>query len=261
MGFSLGSIGKIFSKPVKIIAGPMFGSPDKVKWTDPRRMIAPPSKEESALLGKLYPYSINSLNRSNVIGNMAWRSGLLGSALGQHNRLFGRTLSSLNSIAQGELPDPYKRAINSVFKTQLGGILDQTAKRGIVNSSITQRAVSDALNKTMDVQVNYLPIAAKMSTLPYEFGTAKPLGLFGAFREMEKDYLQYPANLWSTLMTARHGVRAMPIVQKGNSGLLGALAPLGGALLGGYLGGPVGASIGMQAGGMLGNGLSAVFRE
>ncbi|WP_457641461.1 hypothetical protein [Persephonella sp.] len=259
----MGFFSSIF-KPVKKLFGGagkvLFGEKDKVQWTDPRKMIAPASPQEKALLGKLYPYGMTSLSRANTLGNMTWNSGLLGQAFNTHKNLYDQTMGNLQSIAGGNLPDPYKRAVESTFKTQLGDILNQTAKRGIVNSSITQRAINDALTKAMDMQVNYLPVAAQMTTLPYTFGTTKPLGLFGSMRELEKDYLSYPSNLWNTLMTARYGLRATPIVQKGNAGLLGALSAAGGAAIGGMAGGPQGAMIGGQLGGALGSSLSASFR-
>ena len=249
MGF-FKSILKPFSRMFGGTGKVLFGEKDKVKWTDPRRMIAPASPQEKALLGKLYPYSISSLNRANTLGNMAWNSGLLGQALNNHRNLFGQTINELQDIASGNLPDPYKRAVNTVFKNQLGDILNQTAKRGIVNSSITQRAINDALTKAMDMQVNYLPVAARMTTLPYTFGTTKPLGLFGSMRELEKDYLSYPSNLWNAIMTARHGVVAQPIVKKGSGGLLGAMMPALGSGLGFAIGGPVGGAIGGSLGGL-----------
>ncbi len=224
MGF-LGSFGKL-----------LFGSKDKVQYQDPRKLIAPPSEQEKALLGSLYPYSMSSLKRATTLGDKAY--GFL-----------TPMMNNLNAITGGVLPYSYKRAVNTVFKNQLGDILNQTAKRGIVNSSVTQKAINDALTKAIDMQVNYLPVAAKMSVLPFD-----------TLRELEKDYLSYPSNLWNTLMTARYGLRAMPIVQKGNAGLLGALTAAGGAAIGGAVGGPAGAMIGGQLGGALGNSLSASLR-
>ena len=249
MGF-FSSIFKPFKRMFGGTGKVLFGEKDKVQWTDPRKMIAPASPQEKALLGKLYPYGMTSLSRANTLGNMAWNSGLLGQAFDTHKNLYDKTMGSLQSIAGGNLPDPYKRAVNTVFKTQLGDILNQTAKRGIVNSSIAQRAINDALTKAMDMQVNYLPVAAQMTTLPYNFGTAKPLGLFGSMREFEKDYLSYPANLWNTLMTARHSVVAQPIVKRGSGGLLGAMMPALGSGLGFAIGGPVGGAIGGSLGGL-----------
>ena len=229
------------------------GEKDKLNWIPPEKLIAKPTEQETALLGGLFPYAQSSIGRARNVGNIAWNSGLLGQALNNHRWLFGQTINELQDIASGNLPDPYKRAVNTVFKNQLGDILNQTAKRGIVNSSITQRAINDALTKAMDMQVNYLPVAAKMTTLPYTFGTTKPLGLFGSLRDIEKDYASMPANMWNSLMSARYRVTAMPVVKKGKPGLLGGLGMLGGAAIGAYFGGPAGALVGSQIGGYLGN--------
>ncbi|WP_297452599.1 hypothetical protein [Persephonella sp.] len=264
----------LFGGLFKGIGKALFGSSDKIKWADPRRMIAPASPQEKGLLDSLYPYAKSSLSRANTLGNLAWNSGLLGQALNNHRWLFGQTLGTfnntlgqLNRISHGELPASYKRAVNSMFKTQFGDILNQTAKRGIVNSSITQRAINDALQKAVDTEVKYLPLAAELAKQPlgvamskYNFGISQLLGLFGSMREFEKDYLSYPANLWNTMMTARHGVVAQPIVKKGKPGLLGALGTLGGAAVGAYFGGPVGALMGAQTGGLLGNSIATTFR-
>ena len=235
----MGLFGSIL-KPFKSVFGglgkALFGSPDKVKWTDPRKMIAPPSPQEKALLGKLYPYALSSFGRSSAVGNKAY--GLL-----------QKSFDNLNKISNFELPDPYKRAIESTFKDQLGRVLNETAKRGIVNSSITQGAINDALRKTFEMKANLLPQALQMSVAP-----------FSTLRDIEKDYLQMPSNMWAQLMNARYGVRAMPVVQKGSPGLLGALGMGAGAGIGAYLGGPVGAMVGGQIGGALGSSLASSLR-
>ena len=214
-------------KPFKRIGKTLVGSPDKVKWTDPRKMIAPPSPQEKALLGKLYPYAMSSFGRSSAVGNKAF--GLL-----------QNSFDNLNKIANFELPDPYKRAIESTFKDQLGGILNETAKRGIVNSSITQGAINDALRKTFEMKANLLPQALQMSVAP-----------FSTLRDIEKDYLQMPSNMWAQLMNARYGVRATPGVQRGSGGLLGAIMPSLGGAIGTAVGGPIGDFLGSKIGNFL----------
>ncbi len=247
------NFGKFFRRAFGGVGGALRGSKDKLNWIPPEKLIAKPTWQETALLGSLFPYAQSSIGRARNIGNVAWNGGFLNQALNAHRELYGQTLNNLKSIGQGELPDSYKRAVNRVFKTQLGNILSQTAKRGVVNSSITQRAINDALTKAMDMQVNYLPVAAQMTTLPYTFGTTKPLGLFGSMRDIEKDYASMPANMWNTMMSARHRVTAMPVVKKGKPGLLGGLGMLAGAATGAYFGGPTGALVGSQIGGYLGN--------
>ncbi len=222
-------IGKFFSRLFGGVGKALKGEKDKLDWISPEKLIAKPSEQETTLLKNLFPYAKTSLTRASDVGQKAY--GFL-----------GPLENNLLSISQGVLPSPYKKAVNRVFNEQLGGTLNNLANRGVINSSVGQRAISNALNRAMDMQVNYLPIAAKMSTLPYS-----------TFRDIEKDYLVYPSNLWNTMMTARHGVRAMPIVQKGKPGLLGVIGSVGGAVLGGSVGGPMGAMLGSQLGGYLGN--------
>ncbi len=249
-------IGKLFGGVGKALTG----TRDKASWIPPSQLVAKPTWQEKALLDSLFPYAKSNIGKARNIGDIVWNGGFLNQALNAHRGLYGQTLNNLKSIGQGELPDTYKRAINRAFKTQLGDILNQTAKRGIVNSSITQRAINDALTKAMDMQVNYLPVAAKMAMTPYSFGVSQPLGLFGSLRDIEKDYASTPANMWNTMMSARHRVTAMPVVQKGKPGLLGPLGMGLGAWVGYSLGGPIGALIGSQAGGYFGNTLGYQFR-
>lgn len=401
MGFSLGSIVKPVFSPVKRIFGgaikhplktiggaliggslgggslskSLFGSPDKLQWTDPRKMIAPPSWQEEGLLGKLYPiaqrelsnyYNIDRLlnsplgqiNYTTPIRNISYTTPirnipdlfhrrfprhrlpsrptaqgmiigtigdlqrnnnvhkhkggwlrralnlyktynryaspirrnngtLLTTSLSEFGKRYGQTLNKLDALSNaatgllnspemwqarrtafGELPFSFEQMIQNHFQNQMGGILNETAKRGIVNSSITQKAIADALQNTFNERAKYLPIAQELALTPLKakagllplaenltlqpvkFAVDAPLGLFGSLRDIQKDYIAYPANLWNSLMTARHGVVAQPIVRKGSGGLLGAMMPALGSGLGFAIGGPLGGAMGGWLGGL-----------
>lgn len=274
------------------VSNTVLGKPDKIDFIPPEKLIPPPSEKETALLNQLYPYAIDSIGKSRAIYNKLWRTGLLDASLNTHRSLFNRalgdivasgdeltnayrqsldrltpiqqrldrtldsSLQQLQTISKGYLPDSYKQAINSLFKSQLGGILDKTARRGIVNSSITQRAISDALQRANDLQVNYLqqasnlakqplsavlssapmqtslatapfryastyaPLKSQLATTGYRFGTEEPLRQLRAVKNIEDSYLQFPANLYNSMLTSRYRVQSTPIVKPGSPGLL-----------------------------------------
>ena len=180
--------------------------------------------------------------------------------------------------ARGELPQSFVDLIRNQFSKQVGGVLNTMASRGIVNSSVTQNAISQALQNTLAERARYLPLVQglalnalrqKASLLPLaeravlqplRFGAGAPIGLWTTLREIQKDYLSFPANLYTQMMSARHSVRGVPVVQRGSPGLLGPILGLGGAVLGGLLGGPMGAYAGYSIGSGLGYGISAAWR-
>lgn len=177
--------------------------------------------------------------------------------------------------ARGELPQSFEDMIRNQFSRQVGGILNTMASRGIINSSVAQNAISQALQNTLAERARYLPLVqglalrtlqqkasliplAERATLqPLRFGVGAPIGLWSTLRDIQKDYLSFPANLYTQMMSARHSVRGMPVVKRGSPGLLGPILGIGGAILGGLLGGPLGAYAGYSIGSGLGYGISA----
>jgi len=269
----LGSIGKFIGKF-------LFGSGDKVEYIPPKKLILKPTKEEKQLLADLFPYLRQNITRAKGVSGLG--VNLPTFALTQYQRYYPSTLKTfgksrqqleklsnlgfqlglsttgmLKNIAQGQLPSSFQRAIKSQFSRTLGDILNTMAIRGVINSSITQRAISDAVRRAIDEQVKYLPIASELATKPlqslaytsrftttpleiamqeYSFATGQPINLFNALRGIERSYIELPANLYAQMMSVRHRVMSQPVVRQGSPGLFGALAPGIGTGLGMALG-------------------------
>jgi len=200
------SITDAITSPIKSLTTSLFGSSDQINWISPSQLVEPPSKEETNLLRRLYTTANTSLGFANTLNTQSFN-------------YLKKALDSVNKISQGQLPDSYKRAVEFRFKQDLGGILDNYAKRGIVNSSITQKAINDALSKANDLSVNYLNQALSLAQAPYLLATSA-----------KNDYLQLPSNLYSQLNSSRYRITAQPIIRSGSPGLL--TSALGGAASG-----------------------------
>ena len=203
-----GSIGHLFSG----IGKALFGSGDHTEVMSPSQFIQPPSAQEIALLNLLFP-------QAQQMGQMA------NDVLNQEQGMLTGILPQLQNISQGNLPAPFKHAVNSIFSQQLGGILNNLAQRGVINSSVTQNAIRDAMTRASDLQVNYLPTALNLTTAP--------LNLLNTYRT---DLLGFPANLYGSMMSARYRVPGQVIVHRGSPGLLGVFGSALGQGLGHFLG-------------------------
>jgi hypothetical protein len=137
---------------------------------------------------------------------------------------FSNAKTALSSIAAGELPQSYQDALNSFIKTQMGGLLSNYARRGILNSSLTEKAISDTLMRANDLRANYLSQAANLAMQPYQLSASA---------------LQMPYDWYRTLMSARYSLRSQPYVSGGSSGLLGGLVGGLGRAAGGWLAGKI----------------------
>jgi len=260
----------IFSGAKKVV----FGSPTKIDWEKPNELIMPPSPEEKGLLSSLMglAYSDNSLAKGLLDRgrkyfdyglNDAFKSALSG------QRYYGATammfspakfvkfvypaLQAQKITLSGQLPSGFLNSLLSSAKHTIGSILDQTSRRGIVNSSITQKAIADAIKDTIDNQVRYLSQYSALARGLYSSalsGAGLGLDALGKYIStagylsqlgkepfiMAQSLSSMPYNLYSLLRSSRFRITAQPIVHGGSSGLLGSLA--------GAIAQPIGSKIG-----------------
>ncbi len=276
------------------LGGTLTGKPDQFKWIPPEQVIMKPSGTENMLLKGLFPLAMGQLGLyrrfdpgkyakiSEGLFSAGFKdtlSGLQWLAREARGLLFSPEIQDAIRAGRGELPDAFEDMIRNQLTNRLGGILNSAAQRGIINSSVVQGAISQALENTLAQRAKYLPLAQELAlnplktkasllpmageltmqplrtkasllptvsgliTQPFRFAVNTPLGMSGALREVQQGYLSLPANLYSQMMSARHKVSGIPIVQRGSGGLLGALA--GGAASG------LGAGFGSWLGGKL----------
>ena len=206
----------------KNVLGAIFGRPDKVSFIPASKIIAGPSEEERRLLSGIMPLAIEGLERATKLSDIGANLPSLSAQMFEQG--FTQTADLLNRVAQGELPEPFKRAINRAFTEQFGNIVNQASVRGILNSSVTQNAIAQALNRALDEQVRYLPTVARLGEEAFRFGTYQPLSLLNTLGNIQREHMQLPLHLYSQMLNTRLSLRSMPIVKRGSGGLLGAVA-------------------------------------
>lgn len=163
-----------------------------------------------------------------------------------------QSLAQTQAVSRGELPASFRQAIERSFREELGGLLNQAAARGIINSSVTQQAIANALQRTADMRARYLQQAASLAQTPLRTALAgmslleapvqaryRLLGLAETPLKFEDRLMLRPYETWLKLMSARHRVPGQVVVERGSGGLLGAI------------GGGLGAGLGMGLGSRL----------
>ena len=188
------------------------------------------SPEEKQLLQLLFPEVKQSIQQRQKVRS------LFNQVFSQMESSLPTVFQSLQSISQGYLPAPFRKALERQFQEMTGNILNKMAQRGILNSSVTQGALSSALGRIFDLQVQYLPTALEMAQAPLR--TA--LDISSRLRSFERSFFLEPYMLYSLLRETRMKYRPPIIVDRGEGGFESILGQalgfvIGKALLGGLL--------------------------
>ena len=191
---------KVVKKIVRPVKRIVFGSSPKISSYTPKVVSytpkpLSPSEQEEQLSGFLQSQYTSLLSQTDLPST------------------FAHSFSLLQDISEGHLPEPYQKAIETQFKERLGGLLNNLAQRGIINSSVAQNAISDALQKTADLSVAYLGEASRLARLPFEFAKTASLLPYDWYRLLYTSRYRLPSQ----------PIVSTPIVQEGSPGLLGGL--------------------------------------
>ena len=224
--------------------------------------------------GQMFQPAINELQNIQRMGKFTVAPALNEAvalknvALGE----LGTSLQALGEIRQGRLPLPFLANIRSQFEQEVGQAINQLANRGILNSSIAQRALTDAVNRAMERQVQFLPVASQLAiqpfqvasqgaqmplqlgagalgllrqqipfvTTPFQFATSQPVQFGLLFNRLAQQEQRLPFDIWRAMLLARAGMRGDVAVKEGSGGIIGGFFQGLGQGLGRGIGGAIG---------------------
>ena len=140
--------------------GGMFGGDDSSKTTTTERNIPAQSANEAELENGLMGYNRSSLSGAqSALGK--YMSALGGTYTPNWSTLadnYNKTMAGVNSgystLANGELPTTYatarQKALQDDLTSTVGSSISGLANRGIINSSVTNRALDDISQNASD---------------------------------------------------------------------------------------------------------------
>lgn len=140
--------------------GGLFGGDDSSKTTTTERNIPAQSANEAELENGLMGYNRSSLSGAqSALGK--YMSAINGTYTPDWSTLadnYNKTMAGINSgystLANGELPSTYaaerQKALQSDLASTVGSSISGLANRGILNSSITNRALDDISQNASD---------------------------------------------------------------------------------------------------------------
>lgn len=170
---------------------------------------------------------------------------------------YGQTAPKINAITsqhqgltQGILPEAFKANKQQYIKSgveELGSALSGAAGKGVVNSSLMDRARSDVQTKTSealgkqfneDIQLNQdlLDQGLDMAYAPIQYATQAQVAsqaVPASWYQMSLGQSSNVSDAWNNMANRRYSLRSNPqAVQQQSSGWAGGLGSIAGALIG-----------------------------
>ena len=224
------------------VTSSLFGSAPSTTTIAPEDKIAKPDATETALYEDLGSLNQSSMDYATYLANN--RQGLYDTTM-QNMQAYPDQLASLNYNGQlnpqmsDQLMQMYQNNIANIndYSTEgVGGLMNQMANRGVINSSATGKGFGDisrnaeslerdAYNDYMSNYMNtyntqynndlqQIQLVNQANMQPYSF-------LESAYQNAYQD----PYNMWSKIRGDRYGLTADTIQTPATAGMLTTMAP------------------------------------
>jgi len=220
------------------------------------RKVPKISATEQGLQDLAVGYGTTNLDYANQLNKLGTDS--LTNVLNiDYNKLYGDLTNQLGTINEkytallsGELPSSYAANKNQYITqglSELGGVLNTGAQRGVINSSISERANKDINTRTAEamgkqyssdiaLQQGLLNDAYANAYKPIEQATnaqAASLSVPASYYTMGTGLGSTLTDTWNNMANRRYSLASTPqTVATGSSGLFSGLGSVAGALIG-----------------------------